>query len=160
MWPLQQHVLGQSLRHIFGDAPCALTSTSELLSHEESEALGMVWFGSATADSSHDSLPVPNGDRRLEYSEGLRLCNSPWCCLAGVQFVLFHIGSHLTAGLHNRTNPLSDLSADRRVTQFLMLCQIKKHHHHRSTCTCNLAPRPQCVQHATSSTPSTCEAQT
>ena len=43
--------------------PCALTSTSELMSHRESEALGMVWFDIATAGSSHS---VPNGDHRLE----------------------------------------------------------------------------------------------
>ena len=43
--------------------PCALTSTSELMSHRESEALGMVWFGIATAGSCH---AVPNGDHRLE----------------------------------------------------------------------------------------------
>ena len=43
--------------------PCALTSTSDLMSHRESEALGMVRFGIATAGSSHS---VPNGDHRLE----------------------------------------------------------------------------------------------
>ena len=43
--------------------PCALTSTFDLMSRRESEALGMVRFGIATAGSSHS---VPNGDHRLE----------------------------------------------------------------------------------------------
>ena len=34
----------------------------------ESEALGVVQFGNAAADSSHDSLPVPSGDYPLSYN--------------------------------------------------------------------------------------------
>ena len=48
--------------------PCALTYTSELLSREESEALGVKLFGNATAVSSLDSLLVPNGDYSLEFN--------------------------------------------------------------------------------------------
>ena len=47
---------------------CALTYTTELLSREETEALGVKWFGNATAVSSLDSLLVPNGDYSSEFN--------------------------------------------------------------------------------------------
>ena len=55
--------------------PCALTYTSELLSREETEALGVKRFGNATAVSSVDSLLVPNDDYPLEFN---------WCDTNGV----------------------------------------------------------------------------
>ena len=57
--------------------PCALAFTSELLSHEETEVLGSYGSANATAVSSHDSLPVPNGDYALEFN---------WCVMCGVNF--------------------------------------------------------------------------
>ena len=48
--------------------------TSELLSREETEALGVQWSGNATAVSSLDSLLVPNGDYSLEFN----CCDTNW----------------------------------------------------------------------------------
>ena len=49
-------------------SPCALTYTSELLSREETEALGVKWFGNATAVSSVGSLLLPTGDYPLAFN--------------------------------------------------------------------------------------------
>ena len=132
---------------------------------------GVVRQRNLIADSSHDSSPVPNGDHRLEYSEGLQLatlraaglrCTAPTMVLPRrsavcapphllISHARFPQPNESAVGLVGR--PPSD-------SVFGALSHQKKHHHHHPTCTCNPAHRPQCVQHATPPTPSTCEAQT
>jgi len=75
--------------HCFEDGSNCKTSTlseepakkveraSEELSREEQEALGIEWMANSSVPSSHESLPLPNGEYPSEFT---------WCNKEGVNY--------------------------------------------------------------------------
>eukprot|EP00971_Amphidinium_carterae_P015212 300311-Amphidinium_carterae.2 len=59
---------------------------SELLSQTEAEALGVVWRGNASSESSHDALPEPANGYPTEFT---------WCNKGGENFCTASLNQHI-----------------------------------------------------------------
>lgn len=85
-------------------ATAAVGHRSELLPRREVEALGIVWRGNATEQSSHDSLPEPNGGYPDSFT---------WCDKDGVNYCTASLNQHIpqycgSCWAHGAVSALSD----------------------------------------------------
>ena len=67
-------------------SPGARTRKSELLPRAEVEAMGIVWEGNSSAQSSHDLLSVPAGGYPSNFT---------WCDKDGVNYCTPSLNQHI-----------------------------------------------------------------